>query len=73
MRQAIRKANIDVIHIHEDDSLWTVIRSFSKNKPKSYTLIHEYSNNEQITNPTKITPEQLMDLFNYDIISLFEN
>lgn len=74
MKQVIRKASVDVIHIHQDNSLWTVIQSFPRNKyPLFYTLIQEYSEIGITNPPTRVSRDTLQQIFDYDVVSLFDN
>lgn len=67
----IRKANIDVIHVYKDESLWCLMRTFSKNKPYKYFVINEYNHLNEIMPPREVSSDELNSLFKHDIISMF--
>lgn len=73
MRTTIRKTNIDVIHVYQDESLWCVMRTFSKNKPRKYFVINEYNHLNEPFAPREVNKGELNSLFKYDLIGLFED
>ena len=72
MKQVIRKASIDVIHIYQDESLWCIMRTFSKNKPKRYFVVNEYNHLNEEMAPREVKANEINSIFKYDVISMFD-
>jgi len=69
----IRKTSIDVVHVHQEEQFCTVVRTYKKYdgiKPQ-YTIIYENASAQNVE-PYVTTEEGLKKMFNYDVVSLFE-
>ena len=70
----IRKTNIDVVHVHEEDKFCTIVRTYKKYEGviPQFTIIYENAHAQNVE-PYVTTEEGLKKMFNYDVVSLFED
>lgn len=75
MKTIISKQTVDIVHVYygDDKELWSIVRSFSKNRPYTYTVICEYQkeSTEWMDYPKTMEPKMINQFFNHDIISMF--
>ena len=70
----IRKTSIDVVHVHQEHQFCTIVRTYKKYEgiTHQYTIINE-NDSPQNMEPYVTNQEGLKKMFNYDVVSLFED
>ena len=70
----IRKTSIDVIHVVEDDYLWTVVQSYKSYEgiEPCYTIIREDAHAGAPFVESNKSAGYVNDKFGHDVIALFD-
>ena len=71
----IRRADIDVVHVHADDMFFTIVESYRNHdglKPV-YTMLCEDAHGSPIKVQSNLHAEEINKTFDYDVIGLLHD
>jgi hypothetical protein len=73
-KMIIRPVNTKVIHVHEDDQFWTVVRSYRNYDgiEPVYTIIQEDAHASPVIVQTNKKASAVNEYFGHDIITFFD-